>query len=971
MKKMFKPVEPKPDFPKLEKKILEWWHQTGLVEKYLQKNKTAKKKFSFFDGPITANNPMGVHHAWGRTYKDLWQRFKNMQGFCQRFQNGFDNQGLWVEVEVEKELGFKDKKEIEKYGIEKFVEKCKERTLKFAGIQTEQSKRLGYFMDWDHSYYTLSDENNYMIWHFLKECWQDGNLYKGRDSVPWCPRCGTAISQHEILTEEYQELTHDSIYFKLPIKGEKNQAFLVWTTTPWTLPANVALAVNQEFIYGEYKKKSGKESLIMLKELKHKILDKSWLLIKEYPGEALKGWQYQGPFDDLPRVKEAQKENPKTFHTVVLDKDLVTATEGTGIVHIAPGAGQEDFQLGKKENLSVLAVIDEEADYLEGLEELSGKNAKKDPGLIFTILKEKEQGRYFFKIEPYLHRYPVCWRCQTELVWRVVDEWYLAMDNKIHPKSKDYRSRMMKVAKKINWLPSWGLERELDWLVNMQDWLISKKRYWGLALPIWECSCGHFEVIGSKKELKEKAVSGWQEFEGQSPHRPWIDKVKIKCPACGNTATRITDVGNPWLDAGIISFSTLVDPKTGEVSYLTDKNYWREWFPADFITESFPGQFKNWFYSLLAMATVLEDTPPYKTVLGFATLLAEDGRPMHKSLGNAIEFSEGADKIGVDVMRWIYVRQNPADNLLFGYHKADEVRRRFHLMLWNIYNFFVTYALIDGWKPKGNRQYAISSTHDLDRWILLRLNQLILTVTQSLEKYDAFTASHAIEDFVNDLSTWYVRRSRDRVGPTAAGGEDKNACYQTLYEVLVTLTKILAPFMPFLAEEIFKNLTGKDSVHLEDWLEVEEGLIDKELEEEMVLVRKICELGHAARKEAGIRVRQPLSSIKVQVSSIKLEEELLQLIKDELNVKEVIWEKKAVKEPQVELETKLTSQLKAEGEAREIVRQIQDLRKKQGCRLDEKIMVTLPSWPKEFEEEIKKQTLAKKLVKGKELTINS
>jgi isoleucyl-tRNA synthetase len=941
---MFKPVNPKVNFVEIEKKILSYWEKSDIIKKYLQKNNLPagrqenQKKFSFLDGPITANNPMGVHHAWGRTYKDLWQRFFNMRGCRERFQNGFDNQGLWVEVEVEKELGFKNKKDIEEYGIENFVNKCKERTLKFAKIQTEQSKRLGYFMDWENSYYTMSEENNYMIWFFLKKCHENGWLYKGKDSVPWCPRCGTAISQHEILTEEYQELTHDSIYLKLPVKGQtldkkNNLFFLAWTTTPWTIPGNVALAVNPEFAYGVYRNKN--TNLILLKKLKNKILGNDWKLIKEFKGKDLANWSYQGPFDDLPRLKEIE-------HRVVLDKDLVTDKEGTGIVHIAPGAGQEDFALAKKEKLPVVEVIDEEANYLDGFGQFTGQNAKKKPEIIIDFLKEKENGNFLFKIEKYTHRYPVCWRCKTELVWRFVDEWYIAMD--------ELRPRMMKVTKKINWLPSWGEKRELDWLKNMDDWLISKKRYWGLALPIWECQCGHFEVIGSKEELRKKAVEGWEEFEGHSPHRPWIDKIKIKCPVCGRLMSRIKDVGNPWLDAGIVPFSTL--------KYLTDKKFWSEWFPADFITESLPGQFKNWFYSLIAMSTVLENTPPFKTVLGHGSVLGEDGQPMHKSLGNAIEFNEGADKIGVDVMRWMFLAHNPADNLLFGYKRADEIRRRFHLLLWNVYNFFVTYANINNFEIKKTR---LKSQNILDKWLISRLNQLLKEVTDLLEKYDAYQATQKIENFVSDLSQWYVRRSRART---------EKEFYQTLYEVLVVLCKILAPFTPFLAEEIFINLTGKESVHLEDWPKFEEGLIDFKLEEQMNLVRRICEMGHALRKEAKIKVRQPLQKLRIENVECRIEKDLSQLIKDELNIKEVEF-KEGKGELKVELDTKITPELKAEGEARELVRQIQELRKKKNCRLEEKIRVAGPHWPtdKKLQDYIKKETLATELLPGEKLEI--
>lgn len=930
---MFKPVTPKVDFVEVEKKILECWGKSGILKKYLQKNNNSKIKFSFLDGPITANNPMGVHHAWGRTYKDLWQRFFNMKGCRQRFQNGFDNQGLWVEVEVEKDLGFKDKKDIEKYGIEKFVNKCKERTLKFAKVQTEQSKRLGYFMDWENSYYTMSDENNYMIWSFLKKCHQQGWLYKGKDSVPWCPRCGTAISQHEILTEEYQELTHDSVYLKLPVRDKKNTFFLVWTTTPWTIPANVALAINPDFKYGLYQK--GKETLILLKDLKEKILGQDWQEIKTFKGQELKDWQYQGPFDDLPRLKGV-------VHKVVLDKDLVTAEEGTGIVHIAPGAGQEDFRLAKKENLDLVEAIDEEANYLDGFGQFSGQNAKKHPEIIINYLKEKDNGSFLFKIEKYKHRYPVCWRCKTELVWRLVEEWYIAMD--------ELRPKMMAVTKKINWLPSWGKERELDWLKNMEDWLISKKRYWGLALPIWECACGHFEVIGSDEELKEKAVEGWDKFAGHSPHRPWIDEIKIKCPKCGKIASRIKDVGNPWLDAGIIPFSTL--------KYQTDKKFWLEWFPADFITESLAGQFKNWFYSLIAMSTVLENTNSFKTVLGHGTVLGEDGQAMHKSMGNAIDFNEGAEKMGVDVMRWLFISHNPAENLLFGYKTADEVRRRFHLLLWNIYNFFISNALISQWQPKESKK---TSQNILDRWLFSRLHNLIKQTTTSLENFDAFSATIKIEKFVNDFSTWYVRRSRDR----------KEDCYATFYHVLVTLAKLLAPFTPFLAEEIFKNLTDRESVHLEEWPEFETKLIDENLEKQMEEVRKICELAHAVRKETKIKVRQPLSELTITNGGIKISEDLKQLIKDELNVKKTVV-KEGKGELKVSLDTQITPELKAEGEARELVRQIQDLRKKAGCRLDEKIKVAGPNWPKDknLQNYIKKETLATELLSGHELKIS-
>lgn len=963
---MFKPVTPDINFVEIEKELLQWWHKSGVVEKYLHRNDSSKEKFSFLDGPITANNPMGVHHAWGRTYKDLWQRFFNMRGFKQRFQNGFDNQGLWVEVEVEKALGFKSKKDIETFGIDKFVEKCKEHTLKYAQIQTEQSKRLGYFMDWGNSYYTMSDENNYMIWHFLKKCHDNGWLYKGKDSVPWCPRCGTAISQHEILTEEYKELTHTAAYFKCyRLDTDHPSAFLVWTTTPWTIPADIALAVNPDLIYAEFEIEGEKETLVFAKDLGPKVLEgKKWKVRNELKGNDLVGEQYTAPFDDLPVNIQAKKDYPKTYHIVFLEKDLVTAEEGTGIVHIVPGAGTEDFKLGIRESLPVLSVIDEAALYIEGYGNLTGKNAKEHPELIFDVLKEKEEGKYLFKLEDYTHRYPKCWRCKTELVWRVVDEWYIKMD--------PLRDPMRKVVEKINWIPSWGKNQEIDWINNMHDWLISKKRYWGLALPIWECDCGHFEVVDSKEDLKKKAAEGWEKFEKHTPHRPWIDEVKVKCPKCQKIVSRIKDVGNPWLDAGIVPFSTLVDPKTKKVSYLSDKEYWKEWFPANFVTESFPGQFKNWFYSLLVMSTVLKNTNPFESLFGYATVMDEKGEEMHKSKGNAIWFDEAAEKIGVDVMRWMYVSQNPENNLNFGYHVADGTRRRFHLMLWNIYNFFVTYANIDRWERKPENLSSLSQ-NILDRWIVSRLNELVKTVTESLAKYDAYTASHAIEDFVSDLSTWYVRRSRSRIGPTAENGEDKAACYQTLYETLVILSKVIAPFTPFLAEEMYKNLTAKESVHLTDWPGVNESLVDENLEKEMREARRVVEMAHARRKEAEIKVRQPLNSLAT-ITPVNLPTGIRDLIKDEVNVKSLdVKVSDALKVgdlPQVTLDTEITPALKAEGDARDLVRQIQDLRKKSGCRLDEKIVIFAPFWPKDFEDYIKEETLAEKITVGDILNID-
>lgn len=875
------------NFPEMENKILKFWKEKKIFEKLKKKNQ-GKERWSFLDGPITANNPMGVHHAWGRTYKDLFQRYKAMQGFDQRYQNGFDCQGLHVEVEVEKELGFKNKKDIEKYGIAQFVEKCKERVKKYSKIQTEQSIRLGQWMDWDNSYYTMSDENNYAIWSFLKKCWQKGLLYKGRDVVPWCPRCGTAISQHEILTEEYKEITHKAIFVKLPAINKKNTFFLVWTTTPWTLPANVALAVQPELTYAEVQDKN-KNIFIILKGKENLIAEGK--ILKEFPGKELKGLAYQGMFDEL----------QKTEHRVILWKDI-TSEEGTGIVHIAPGCGQEDYQLSKEFNLSVIDPIDEESRYKDDFGFLMGKLTSEVNELIFENLTKKD---LVLKIEDYLHRYPTCWRCKTELIFRLVDEWYIAMDK--------LRKPLIEVAKKIKWIPFFGLDRELDWLKNMQDWLISKKRYWGLALPIYECDCGNFEVIGSKKELKEKAIKGWDKFNDNSPHRPWVDEVKIKCSKCGKLVSRIPDVGNPWLDAGIVPFSTMT----------------KEWFPADLVCESFPGQFKNWFYSIIVMSMVLENVAPVKTIFGYASVRDEKGEEMHKSKGNAIWFDGAVEKIGADPMRWMYARQNPEYNLNFGYKAADEIKRKL-LTLWNSFTFFITY--VDK-KDYPSEEPKPKSKNILDIWIVSRLNSLIEKISKNLAQYNPSAAVLAIENFfIDDLSLWYIRRSRKRFHSAAKPKERKEAI-SCLYYILLNLIKLIAPLMPFLAENIYRELKSEnmpESIHLSDWPKTDKKLIDKKLEEKMRQIRSVVTQALAQRAEIGIKIRQPLASLQIKN---KLEKDLLELIKDEVNVKKVTFGKA------IKLDTKITKELKEEGMVREVIRHIQEMRKKAGLKPKDKILV--------------------------------
>jgi isoleucyl-tRNA synthetase len=941
---MFEPVSSQVDFVKQEHEVLDFWKRTDAFRELQTKNR-GHAKFSFIDGPITANNPMGVHHAWGRTYKDIFQRYRAMCGYDERWQNGFDCQGLWVEVEVEREQGFKTKRDIEAYGLAEFVNLCKQRVLEYSAVQTEQSVRLGYWMDWNDtdtlrelkarmaadpeqvitvrgpgghitdtvemivgrlglpelggSYYTFSNENNYTIWTALKKCHEQGWIYKGTDVMPWCARCGTGISQHEIVTEGYQELTHTSIFLRFPLRNRPGEDLLVWTTTPWTLTSNVAAAVHPDLPYVLVENEGHR--FWLSKGALDNAVRGEYTVVEERPGHELEGWTYDGPFDELPAQ---QRSGAVDAHRVILWEEVGEA-EGTGIVHIAPGCGAEDYELGKEHGLPALAPLSEGGIFLQGFDWLTGTHVHDSSRPIFENLEQKG---LLYRLEDYTHRYPVCWRCQDELVFRLVDEWFIHMGEPLdkpyeqitrEEKASRLRYQIMEVVHDTRWIPEFGFEREMDWLRNMHDWMISKKRYWGLALPIWECrQCGWFDVVGSEHELRARAISGWEAFEGHPPHRPHVDAVKIRCEQCGAEVSRVPDVGNPWLDAGIVAYSTL--------GYRTDRNYWLKWFPADLITESFPGQFRNWFYSMLAMSTIMERKAPFRAVQTYATLFAEDGRPMHKSWGNAIEFNEAADTMGVDVMRWMYCAHKPETNLLFGHQSADETRRRFLIPLWNVYSFFVTYANLDGWQPtspkegkKGDKAAGRSGLQPLDRWILARLNQVVARVTTCMDEYDPYSATLVLEPFLDDLTNWYVRRSRRRFWKSEHDA-DKDAAYATLYHVLLTLCKLLAPLVPFVTETMYQNLarsvdeTACKSVHHCTWPSADESAVDETLLDGMALAMQVAALGRSARSTSNVKLRQPLARARVYAAgqglslgdgSAELTADLADLVTDELNVK--------------------------------------------------------------------------------------
>lgn len=923
----FKDLPSQPDFTSAEKEILNWWYQHDIVDKYLHLNDTSDKKFSFIDGPITANGPMGVHHARGRTLKDVFQRYKNARGFAQRFQNGFDCQGLWVEVEVEKEQGFNSKKDIQNFGLDKFTQACLARVDKYSRMQTDQSKRLGMFMDWDNSYYTNSRENNLYIWHFLKVVSEKGWLVKKKSATTWCPRCETGLSQHEE-ADGYKEVTDSSVYLKFKLTDRDNEFILAWTTTPWTLSANVLLAINPKFQYVKAKKDGqylylAKLAADRLGLTDYESIDAATLLNLEY--DALY---------DIPAQKDI-----KHFIT---SWELVDPVEGTGVVHIAPGCGQEDFELGKKLNSAMLAPLDERGFFMEGYGDLTGRYAHDVAPAVFEYL---EKNGNMFKTESVTHRYPHCWRCHTKCLFRLENSWFI--------KSDEIRPRLKAAAKKVTWHPTSAGRRMQNWLDSMEDWMINRKRFYGLALPFYECGCGCLTVIGSLEEFRQKAINPEAIDKLESLHRPYVDEIKIKCPKCGQEVSRISDVGDVWLDAGVVPFSTL--------KYLTDKTYWQKWFPADMVTEMIE-QVRLWFYSMLYFSVTLEDVPPYEIVVTYAEVRDEKGERMSKTKKNGIPYEDAVEKMGADAMRWLYCQQKPHANVSFGYNIADKVKRDHFLILWNSYRFFTQHANMENWQPTTPINLD-SGINILDKWLISRLNSTIIKSTKSLDKFSTAAVTKEIEQFVNDLSTWYIRRNRDR-----------NDNFGLLYYCFETVSRLMAPFTPYLSETLYLNLTDQQlpsatkSIHYQSWPEADPKLVNADLEISMDAVRRICQSIHAKRQLSNLKVRQPLAKATVNSSPVKLSPDLIDIIAQETNVKEVIINSGGGILT-VDLDTSLTPELIAEGEFRDLVRAIQVLRRQAGLAVDDRIKIFAPKWPPNFESAILNKTLADSIASDTSLHI--
>ena len=870
MARIFTPLPDKPDHNALELEILATWEREETFEKLRSQNADGPR-FSFVDGPVTANRMvLGVHTAWGRTLKDVFQRYKAMRGFHQRYQNGFDCQGLWIEVGVERELGLNSKREIEEFGLAEFARRCRDVVVRSSQALTEGSVRLGQWMDWGRDYFTFSDTNIEYIWKFLKLVHERGWLVLGHRSTEWCPRCGTSISAHE-LHGHYEDRIDPSLYVRLPLEGRDDEALVVWTTTPWTLPANVAAAVKPDAEYG--------------------LLETGdWVAVALFPdstftrrarGDELVGLRYTGPFDTLAPGAEVEHR--------VIPWDEVDLQTGTGIVHIAPGCGGEDFDLSRVHDLPVLTPVDESGHFYAEYGWLHGIPTVEAAEQIVADLGDRG---LLLRAETYEHSYPYCWRCHTPLIFRISDDWFIAAD--------ELRPKLLAANAEVEWTPAYMGKLMDDWLRNLGDWNISRRRYYGLPLPIYPCACGQLNVIGSRAELQARATGGLEQLE--ELRRPWIDEVPIRCEACGEAVRRIPEVGDVWLDAGIVPFSTLGWESaewvpegygTGAAKGLTtadlpDHAYWEQWFPADWVSEM-REQIRLWFYSQLFMSVVLVGRAPFERVLGYEKMLDETGREMHSSWGNTIDAPDAFARMGADVMRWQYCAQPPDRNLLFGFGPGHEIQRKL-LTLWNSCRFLVDYANIEGWSPEWDELESGPSAdlEPLDRWLVERTHALVADTTAAYESWLTVEVVRSFEAFVDDVSNWYIRRSRRRFYGRAGGYEGDYRSFDVLWYALVQGLRLVAPLMPFLTDHLWRVLTAPcadapDSVHLAGWPGAASP--DAELLAEITELRRVVELGRQARATSGLKLRQPLRALVVE--GAPLAEPHADEIADELRVRDV------------------------------------------------------------------------------------
>ena len=952
------------NFSKIEEEVLKFWEEKKIFQKSLSKE-SPQGDFVFYEGPPTANGRPGIHHVLARVYKDIVCRYKTMRGYRVPRKAGWDTHGLPVEIEVEKELNINGKPEIEKYGLEKFNEHCKKSVWKYKDEWEKLTRRIGFWLDLENPYITYDNDYIETVWWILKQIWQKGLLYQDYKVVPYCPRCGTTLSSHEVALG-YKNVEEESIYLKFKLKNQEEARknlkispeeegeiyFLVWTTTPWTLPANVALAVNKEQTYLAVSKN---KEIFILAEGRLDILD-NYKIIARFSGEELLNLEY------YPLYQFISLDKPAYY---LIHGDFVSLDEGTGIVHIAPAFGEEDMEVSKENDLPLLMTVDKEGKFIPEVKNWAGFFVKEaDP----LIIKDLENRGILFKKEMYAHDYPFCWRCGTPLLYYAKPSWFIRMtDAKI-------KNKLLENNQMINWVPSYIKEGRFgEWLRELKDWALSRERYWGTPLPIWKCEkCGYQECIGSFEELKKK--SGKEIDENFDAHRPYIDKFTWTCPHCGGLMKRAPEVIDCWFDSGSMPLAQVHFPfsleEKGEVSELIKKIP----FPADYIAEGID-QTRGWFYTLLAISTLLDLGPSYRNVICLGLVLDEKGEKMSKSKGNVIDPWKIIDKYSVDALRWyLYTLNQPGEAKSFSEKGLLDVVKKVFLILWNVYSFYQLYAE-DNLLEKSIKQDEL---HILDKWISARLNLLIKNTQEKLDNYDITGAARGITQFIDELSTWYLRRSRQRL--KSKNKEEKKIAQNVLRETLLSLTKLMAPFAPFISEKIYLDLKGeKESVHLEDWPEVNEEMIDEELLNKMELIREICRLGLKARGEAGISVRQPLKKIIVKFPKLtSLSSDLEEIIKQELNIEEVLY--KPSGEKVIELDTEITPELRKKWIKRELVRQINDLRKKANLTFQDSIILYYYSEDEEISEIIKsllEDVVAYKAIKekrkidyGKELEID-
>ena len=1020
---MYKKVELKENgFVGMEQEVAKNWAEKDIVKKNFDLNQ-GKRYFTFYDGPPTANGMPHAGHILTRVMKDIIPRYKVMQGYRVIRKAGWDTHGLPVELEIEKKLGISGKEQIEEYGVEKFVKECKESVFKYVSIWEQMTNKVGFWVDMKNPYITYDNKYIESVWWALKELWNKGLLFEGHKVMPYCPRCGTALSSHEV-AQGYKDVKDLTCVAKFKVEGE-DKYILAWTTTPWTLPSNLALCVNKAYTYADFKVNVGTEeepkyeTYVLAKDLAETVLkDMDYELLKEYKGADLLGTKYEPlmPFADFVEGKKH----------VVIHGDYVTLTDGTGIVHIAPAYGEDDSLVCKQNDIAFVNLVDKNGKFMDEVEPWKGRFVRDTNEDICEWLKERNK---LFSKQKMEHSYPHCWRCDTPLLYYPKESWFVGMSR--------LRNELVANNDKVNWYPETIKKGRFgNFLENVIDWGISRDRYWGTPLPIWTCECGHQECIGSIAELKEKAIDCPEEIE---LHKPYIDDVHLKCPECGKSMTRAKEVIDCWFDSGSMPFAQWHYP-------FENKEMFENNFPAQYISEAID-QTRGWFYTLTALGTALFNKTPFENCIVLGHVLDGKGQKMSKSKKNGVDPLVLLDTVGADATRWyFYTGSMPWLSSRLSIENVQESQRGFLSTLWNVYSFYVLYAEIDKFNPTEYKDFK--STNVMDRWIISKLNTLVKEVAQKLDSYDITGAGVAIEEFTDELSNWYVRRNRERYWAKDLT-DDKIGAYTTLYRVLVTLSKVAAPFVPFITDEIYTNLvcnldrTAPESVHLCTWPEVVESEIDADLEKEMGLAYKIVQLGRSARNAENIKNRQPLSEMLISVDT--LPDYYGNIVKDELNVKQVVlgaemsdyvnfeikpnlpvlgkeygklipkireainsmnqmdlankvknggYESILIDDTEITLnadnllvtmqgregfafagegeigvvlDTKLTAELKEEGDVREVLSKVQNLRKDKGFEVMDKIILyvngneVVENLVKKYEEQIKEETLAKEV----------